>query len=292
MILSRSTATTIKAAPAVSAELSSAEIGKRAEVQRSRLSVLSDRKLAVQQERELRKKSDPNITPEIISDFNRREAEIDKEITDTRESVDALETQLHLAGDREWVAVMTKWKSELEADEPRLEKLYDELDAIQKQWGKILCELMTADVERRQFSRATDERVGYVAFPEHKVRHLPKGLAGNEKAYTPRPIWDEIVRIPSVFPGDGYIDIVVGAVRDAPRKPNAPAYAPRFAATGPGSAAITVHGAAARPEPPPIETDFHGRPLIRTADEASAARDSRDADASPSLVRDVHGYGR
>ncbi len=291
MILSRSTAiTTTKAAPAVSAELSSAEIGKRAEAQRSRLSQLSSRKLAVQQERELRKKSDPNITPEIISDFNRREAEIDKEITDTRESVDALETQLHLAGDREWVAVMKKWKSELEADGPRIEKLYDELDAIQKRWGEILCELKTADVERRQFDRTTDERVGYVALPEHKIRHLPKGLAGNGRPYAPRPIWDEIARIPSVFPGDGYIEIVIGAVRDAPRKPNATASAPRVAATGPGSAAVTVHRTAL-PEPP-TETDFRGRPLIRTADEASAARDSRDADASPSLVRDVHGYGR
>lgn len=279
---------------------SAAEIEKRLrETQDKHLGLLG-RRDALLQERELRKKSDPNITAEVIAEFNRRQAALDQEIADTAELKTAQKHQLNEARDREWIARKQKRKAALEADGKADDALYEEANTLLHALQKNLCKQRTRHIAYENFNSTSDSRVGYLDFPEFRIRHRAPG-PGGIGGYGPRPLWVELPRIPMVYPGDGVLTIEIDKNLPAevpPPKPLALDDEPPPPAAlngGRGSAFMHVHRMAVPQEPPPPETDFYGKPLARTADEARAAReDSRDAAAAapPSLVRNVQGHGR
>ena len=181
---------------------SSATIRSLRDAEANKLTTLAERVEALRQERELRKKSDPDVTTKILADFDEREHSLLGEIGRTEEIVAALTMQLDEALDQEWLARKKKRLEELQrehgtesdADYAECKELLKKLFAnLSRQHGRQLA--------AESFNTSSDDRVGYVMLAEYRIRHsAPGGLYLS-------PLWKELPRMPPVFPGDDYFEL-------------------------------------------------------------------------------------
>src|ERR1700728_3430328 len=133
---------------------------------------LRERLGVIRQERELRKKSDPDLTDAVLADFDRREYDAEKAINRADERAAGLLVQYHNAGDREWEERARKSKPEVEKlAGPYADTLYkaahDQILAL----GKTLTELRRVNAAVASLNKTAGSRVGFVEVPEHRIRH-------------------------------------------------------------------------------------------------------------------------
>lgn len=184
---------------------------------------------------DLRVNSGAAITEADISGHKQRKAELERTEADLEQLVIVLGSQLLQAVDREWVERKSKRRRTLDERLPEEKAVYKQLAECLKT-AETLCSVVRGfHLEREQFNRTSDERVGYVELPEQIIR----GGAGIWR----RPLWDVLARLPHVYPADGLIEIKVGNLpaEEGPPKPPAPPKAdappprelPKFVTTRP-----------------------------------------------------------
>jgi hypothetical protein len=191
---------------------SAAEIEKRYCEEGGKLDELRQRTVAVEQERALRLKSDPDVTAADLSEFDRRKNALAEQLKSGEELVAALADQLQQAHAREWSDKKTKRRADLEKRAATADALYEQLADQLTAVEKTLCLLKELDWEIVAFNRTSNESVGFLQQPEKRIR-------GHQPA-----LWDDLAKVRRVYPGDGLIEIKVGNLptEEGPPKPPAP----------------------------------------------------------------------
>jgi hypothetical protein len=205
---------------------------------------LSAQMEGLQQARELCKASDPNITIEILNDFSRRETALDHQIKDLMELERAQKVHLNDARHHEWRARKAKRKAEVQSEHAKADSLYAESAQLWNALKKNLTEMRALHLRGVNFNQTSDPSVGYVELAETRIRHTE---AGGDRRYAarPRPLWEELSKIPGVYPGESASAINLPSTlpleEPAPKPLSLESSSTAPVPRGPGSAVRTVH---------------------------------------------------
>lgn len=243
-----------------------AEIEKRFHEQASKLIGLRQALDQLDEDRAAKIASGDLSAEDIIAESRRRKAILEDQIVTAEELVAVYSEQLHQARYREWGERKAKRREELEQRCAPAVAKYREVDEHLTAIALLLSELMALDVEIQQFNRSSNEEIGYVVRPEHRVRgngpHVP-------------PLWDQLQRIYSVYPDAGFLKIKLpSTLPDEPPapKPSAPSL-PQAATDTPAPAARSLHINVHRASLPPAEAaDSNRSPAEQPSQSQSLVR--------------------
>jgi hypothetical protein len=255
------------------ASLPSINIEKRIAEAEQELRRLQTQLTSVGEERALWGKSGEEITEDGLAKFEDREEAIGKRIERFNKILRLFRGQLYDAHYAEWHEEKIKRKAELEErNGAPAEKRRSRIDELRDALAKEVSEDERDLHEAQSFNRTTNEDVGYVVPATLRLR---RG--------SPSYIWDQLRRAGIQVP------MLKSAVVELP-PPQAPTPQPQRSAAGGGPGSAVMNVIRTNPETPPAaDTDFHGRSLVRTADDARTANEaSADAAASQALIRDTH----
>lgn len=226
--MSQKTANAAPSPLAASGPLSSAEIKKRLDEACAPLPSLRGRPAAIRQERELRKKSDPELADAVFAEFDRREKEAELAATRAEERALGLASQYSDALDREWLDRAQKARLEIEKlAGARADEVYRKTHELILALGKALSEMRLIHETVETFDKVAGARAGFIDPPENRIR---RGTGRSRLHH--RPLWEELRRLPMVS-GNGYLEI------EPPKNLLFTEHAPKPAAIPAGDAPMT-----------------------------------------------------
>lgn len=249
-----------------------ADVAKRIAAKEAEVRDLQVQLAAVRLEREARKLSDLDID-EALDAFDQREGSLVKQIDRANEILQAHRDRLRKARYFEWSEARLKVKREVEEQcgpqaEKHWQKGVEHLEAAGREFGLV----MGAQRRAKDHNGTSDESVGYVVPPAFRYSHhffLSDILGALSGIGVPAPVPSHAPFAQSPAQVDAAAEIAAARVKRL--QPG-------------GDVGTHVHEVfrATSIEEPPADTDFNGRSIERTADEARAAIEDQ------SIVRQVH----